>query len=65
MIWNVEENVRTGELRYPDGKPGAGRHRRDVVSETSRLWPDGIVYYSINVNLKSESKFFSLLLILS
>ena len=59
MIWNVEENVRTGELRYPDGKPGEGRQKRDAVMDTSRLWPNGIVYYSINANLKSQSKFFS------
>ena len=58
MIWFVQENVRTGELRYPHGKPGGGRHRRDVVSDTSRLWPNGVVYYSINANLKSQSKFF-------
>ena len=56
IIWFVQENVRTGELRYPHGKPGGGRHRRDAVSDTSRLWPNGIVYYSINANLQSQSE---------
>ena len=54
MIWFVQENVRTGELRYPHGKPGGGRHRRDAVSGASRLWPNGIVYYSINANLRGQ-----------
>ena len=54
IIWFVQENVRTGELRYPHGKPGGGRHRRDVVSDTSRRWPNGIVYYSINANLQGQ-----------
>ena len=58
IIWFVQENVRTGELRYPHGKPGEGRHRRDAVIDTNRLWPNGIVYYSINANLKSQREFF-------
>ena len=57
IIWFVQENVRTGELRYPHGKPGGGRHRRDVVRDTSRRWPNGIVYYSINTNLQSQGEF--------
>ena len=59
IIWLVQENVQTGELRYPYGKPGGGRHRRDVVSDTSRLWPNGIVYYSINDNLQGQSELFN------
>ena len=54
IIWFVQENVRTGELRYPHGKPGGGRHRRDVVRDTNRRWPNGIVYYSINANLQGQ-----------
>ena len=62
IIWIVQENVRTGELRYPHGKPGEGRHRRDVVSDTSRLWPNGIVYYSINTNLQGQGELYAIIL---
>ena len=56
IVWFVQENTRTGELRYPDGKPENGRHKRDVTNNPSRLWPNGIVHYALDSKILSDSK---------
>ena len=56
IVWFVQENTRTGELRYPDGKPENGRHKRDVTNKPSRLWPNGIVHYAFDSRILSDSE---------
>ena len=61
IAWLVQENTRTGELRYPDGKPENGRHKRDVTNKPSRLWPNGIVHYAFDSRILSDSESISII----